>query len=64
MVLWRDWRCSKKKSAATVAFKLSVIRSFFKYLKASGAVSLNPASMKLVPTLALPAEPADRVLTV
>lgn len=34
VVLWRDWLRSRKKSAATIAFKLSVIRSFFEYLKA------------------------------
>jgi site-specific recombinase XerD len=29
LLLWRDWLRSQKKSAATVSFKLSVIRSFF-----------------------------------
>jgi site-specific recombinase XerC len=29
---------------STEAFKLSVVRSFFEYLKAAGAVPLNPAS--------------------
>ena len=43
VLLWRDWLCSRKKSAATVAFKLSVVRSFFEYLKAAGAVPINPA---------------------
>ena len=38
IVLWRDKLRSQKKSAATVAFKLSVVRSFFEYLKAAGAV--------------------------
>ena len=36
VLLWRDRLRAQKKSAATVAFKLSVIRSFFEYLKASG----------------------------
>ena len=54
---------SQKKSAATVAFKLSVIRSFFEYLKAAGAVPLNPASTKLVSPPELPAEPAGRALS-
>lgn len=48
VLLWRNRLRSQKKSAATVAFKLSVVRSFFEYLKAAGAVLLNPASTKLV----------------
>ena len=63
VILWRDWLRSRKKSAATVAFKLSVIRSFFKYLKAAGAVPLNPASTKLVSPPELPSEPAGRALS-
>jgi integrase/recombinase XerD len=61
--LWRDRLRSQKKSAATVSFKLSVIRSFFEYLKAAGAVSLNPASTKLVSPPELPSEPSGRALT-
>jgi integrase/recombinase XerD len=63
VVLWRDRLRSQKKSAATVAFKLSVVRSFFEYLKAAGAVPLNPASTKLVSPPELPSEPAGRALT-
>jgi integrase/recombinase XerD len=63
VVLWRDWLRSHRKSAATVAFKLSVIRSFFEYLKAGGAVSLNPASTKLVSPPELASEPAGRALS-
>jgi site-specific recombinase XerD len=63
ILLWRDNLCSRKKSAATVAFKLSVIRSFFEYLKAAGAVPLNPASTKLVSPPELPSEPAGRALS-
>ena len=63
VVLWRDRLRSQKKSAATVAFKLSVVRSFFKYLKAAGAVTLNPASTKLVSPPELPSEPAGRALS-
>jgi site-specific recombinase XerC len=47
VVLWRDRLRSQRKSASTVSFKLSVVRSFFEYLKAAGAVPLNPASTKL-----------------
>ncbi len=63
VVLWRDRLRGQKKSAATVAFKLSVVRSFFEYLKAAGAVPRNPASTKLVSPPALPSEPAGRALT-
>jgi integrase/recombinase XerD len=63
IVLWRDKLRSQKKSAATVAFNLSVVRSFFEYLKAAGAVSLNPASTKLVSPPELLSEPAGRTLS-
>jgi site-specific recombinase XerD len=63
VLLWRDRLRSQKKSAATVAFKLSVVRSFFEYLKAVGVVPLNPASTKLVSPPELPSEPAGRALS-
>jgi integrase/recombinase XerD len=63
VLLWRDKSRSRSKSAATVAFKLSVIRSFFEYLRAAGAVHLNPASTKLVSPPELPSEPAGRALS-
>jgi integrase/recombinase XerD len=63
VVLWRDRLRSSSASAATVAFKLSVVRSFFEYLKAAGAVPLNPASTKLVSPPKLPSEPAGRALS-
>ena len=63
VVLWRDRLRSQRKSAATVAFKLSVLRSFFEYLKAAGAVTLNPASTKLVSPPDLPSEPAGGALS-
>jgi integrase/recombinase XerD len=62
VILWRDWLRSRRKSAATVAFKLSVVRSFFEYLRAAGAVPLNPASTKLVSPPELPSEPVGRAL--
>ena len=62
VILWRDWMRSRKKSSATVAFKLSVVRSFFEYLRAAGVVPLNPASTKLVSPPELPSEPAGRAL--
>jgi integrase/recombinase XerD len=60
---WRDFLRSQRKRPATVSFKLSVIRSFFEYLKAAGVVPLNPASTKLVSPPELPTEPAGRALT-
>jgi site-specific recombinase XerD len=64
VLAWRDRLRSQKKSAATVSFKLSVVRSFFEYLKAQGLVPLNPASTKVVSPPELPSEPAGRALTV
>lgn len=60
---WRDHLRAGRKRAATVSFKLSVVRSFFEYLKAAGTIPLNPASTKLVPPPELPTEPAGRALT-
>ena len=48
VLLWRDRLRAQRKKPATVAFKLAVVRSFFEYLRAAGAVPLNPASTKLV----------------
>lgn len=48
VIHWRDSLIENKKSAATVSFKLSVIRSLFEYLKAGGFVQHNPALAKLV----------------
>jgi integrase/recombinase XerD len=60
---WRDHLRARRKRAATVAFKLAVIRSFFEYLKAGGIIPLNPASTKLVTPPELPTEPAGRALS-
>lgn len=38
-----------RKSASTVRFKLSFVRSFFEYLRANGFIQNNPALTKLVP---------------
>ena len=63
VLLWRDQLRAERKRPATVSFKLSVIRSFFEYLKAAGVIPLNPASTKLVTPPELPTEPAGRALT-
>ena len=60
---WRDHLRHSRKRAATVCFKLSVIRSFFEYLKAGGVIPLNPASTKLVTPPELPTEPSGRALS-
>lgn len=60
---YRDRLVRDKRKAATIAAKLSVVRSFFAYLHAAGIVTLNPASTKLVPPPALPAHHAGRALT-
>src|SRR5262245_27353608 len=40
---WRDKLLRKRQKAATISFKLSVVRAFFSYLKALGLVERNPA---------------------
>jgi integrase/recombinase XerD len=60
---WRDHLLKAKKSAATVRFKLSVIRSMFDYLKAGGYVSANPALTKLVPPPVASEDLRGRALT-
>jgi integrase/recombinase XerD len=61
---WRDHLRAGRKRPATVSFKLSVIRSFFEYLRAGGVIILNPASTKLVPPPELSTEPSGRALSV
>ncbi len=63
VVLWRDGMQFQKKSAATVAFKLSVIRSFFEYLRAGGFVMLNPAATRVVSPPAVSDDLKGRGLT-
>ena len=60
---WRDYLRSKRKKAATISFKLSVVRSFFEYLRAAGLVSLNPASTKFVPPPEVSTDGSGRALT-
>jgi integrase/recombinase XerD len=63
VLLWRDRLRAQRRKPATVAFKLAVVRSFFEYLRAAGAVALNPASTRLVSPPELPSEPAGRALS-
>src|SRR2546423_1230962 len=60
---WRDQLIGQKRSASTVAFKLSVVRSLFDYLQVGGYVSRNPALSKLVPPPAIPEDLRGRALT-
>lgn len=59
---WRDHLLGRKLKPATVALKLSVVRSFYEYLRASGIVMANPASTKLVPPPETQSERAGRAL--
>jgi site-specific recombinase XerD len=60
---YRDRLVRDKRRPATIAQKLSVVRSFFSYLQAAGVVTLNPASAKLVPPPPVPTQQAGRALT-
>lgn len=60
---WRDHLIKSKKKPATVALKLSVVRSFFDYLKAGGYITENPALTMLVPPPAIPEDMRGRALT-
>jgi integrase/recombinase XerD len=46
---WRDRLIREGARPATVALKLSVVRSLYDYLHAAGIIRLNPASSRLVP---------------
>ena len=59
---WRDALMRKGQKASTVSLKLSVVRSFFEYLRAYGLIPLNPASTRLVPPPPVPEGPAGRAL--
>lgn len=60
---WRDGLITRQKSASTVAFKLSIVRSLFDYLQVGGYVTRNPALSKLVPPPAVPEDLRGRALT-
>jgi site-specific recombinase XerD len=60
---WRDDLIRRKRKPATIALKLSVLRSFFDYLLAAGEITRNPASSRLVPSPALPEHQVGRALS-
>lgn len=59
---WRDRQMRDGRRASTVSLKLSVLRSFFEYLRAYGRITLNPASTKLVTPPPIAEDPAGRAL--
>ncbi len=60
---WRDELAGRGQRPATIARKLSTVRSLYAYLEAGGYVPRNPASSKLVPPPELRSERAGRALT-
>jgi site-specific recombinase XerD len=63
VIAYRDHLIEKRRSANTIALKLSVVRSFFDYLVADGCVERNPASTRLVSSPPTPSDPSGRALT-
>jgi len=63
VIAYRDHLLNSKKSANTVALKLSILRSFFDFLIADGHLERNPASTRLVSTPPASDTPAGRALT-
>lgn len=63
VIRWRDSLIRRGSRHSTVATKLSVVRSFFDYLRAEGTIDRNPASTKLVPPPELPEGLSGRALT-
>ena len=61
---FRDDLIRLKRRPATVALKLSVLRSFFDYLKSAGLVEVNPAASKLVEPPVVSDESPGRALAV
>lgn len=63
VIAYRDHLINNKKSANTVALKLSILRSFYDFLIANGHLERNPASTRLVSTPPPSDTPAGRALT-
>lgn len=63
VIAYRDQLIGHKKSANTIALKLSIIRSFYGYLIAEGHAEKNPASTRLVSTPPTSDIPSGRALT-
>jgi len=64
VITYRDDLIKKKRrKARTVNTKLSVVRAYFSYLKASGDLTVNPADTRLVSVPPAPEDMAGRALT-
>ena len=63
VIRWRDSLIRRGSRPSTVSTKLSVVRSFFDYLREDGIIDKNPASTKLVPPPQLPEGLSGRALT-
>jgi site-specific recombinase XerD len=59
---WRDDLAKRGQRPATIARKLSTVRSLYAYLEAGGYVVRNPASAKLVPPPELRSDRSGRAL--
>ena len=53
----------RRKKAATIAFKLSVIRSLYEFLREKGIVTENPVGTKRVPPPKIPDNLRGRALS-
>jgi integrase/recombinase XerD len=63
LLRYRDHLAGRKRKAATICFKLSVLRSLFDHLQAGGHLDKNPAAAKLVPPPQVSDDPRGRALT-
>lgn len=59
---WRDHLQQKSTKAATVSLKMSVVRSFFEFLKAEGHLTTNPAATCFVPPPKVQVETLSKAL--
>src|SRR5262249_1871759 len=60
---WRDKLKASRQKPATIALKLSVVRSLYEYLRDEGFVTLNPAIARKVPPPALKEDLRGRCLS-
>jgi integrase/recombinase XerD len=63
ILAWRDALRAARKRPATIAFKLSVIRSLYDFLKTEGLVKNNPVGTKQVPPPVVPDDLRGRALS-
>jgi integrase/recombinase XerD len=63
ILAWRDSLRAARKRPATIAFKLSVIRSLYDFLKTEGLVKKNPVGTRQVPPPVVPDDLRGRALS-